>query len=63
MNPLIRLFVPLAQAIGQAPYVAFLSAEEVERDIAAAGFEIVERDRHGSRGKQEPRIFIVARKL
>jgi ubiquinone/menaquinone biosynthesis C-methylase UbiE len=62
MNPLIRLFVPLAQAIGQAPYVAFLSAEEVERDIAAAGFEIVERGRHGARRKQEPRIFIVARK-
>jgi hypothetical protein len=63
MNPLVRAIVPIAQAIGQAPYVTSLSAEDVERDIAAAGFEIVERDRHGTRRKQEPRVFIVARKL
>jgi ubiquinone/menaquinone biosynthesis C-methylase UbiE len=63
MNPLVRAIVPIAQAIGQAPYVTSLSAEDVERDIAAAGFEIVERDRHGTRRKEEPRVFIVARKL
>jgi ubiquinone/menaquinone biosynthesis C-methylase UbiE len=62
MNPAIRVLVPLAQSIGQAPYVAFLSATGLESDIAAAGFEIVERDRHGTRRKQEPRVFIVARK-
>jgi ubiquinone/menaquinone biosynthesis C-methylase UbiE len=61
MSPLIRLFVPLAQAMGQAPYVAFLSDEELERDIVAAGFEIVERERHGSRS-QDPRPFFVARR-
>jgi ubiquinone/menaquinone biosynthesis C-methylase UbiE len=61
MNPLIRLVVPIAQAIGQAPYVAVFSSEELERDIAAAGFEIIERDRHGSRGK-DPRPFLVARR-
>jgi ubiquinone/menaquinone biosynthesis C-methylase UbiE len=61
MNPLIRLVVPIAQAIGQAPYVAVFSSEELERDIAAAGFEITERDRHGSRAK-DPRAFLVARR-
>jgi hypothetical protein len=61
MNPLIRLFVPLAQAVGQAPYVSFLSGEDLERDIEAAGFVIVERDGHGSRRK-DPRPFLVARR-
>lgn len=63
MNPLVRLIVPVMQAIGQAPYVGTFSAGELEREIAAAGFEIIERDRHGSKRKQEPRIFIAARKL
>jgi ubiquinone/menaquinone biosynthesis C-methylase UbiE len=62
MNPLIRLAVPVMQAFGQAPYVATFSAEELERDIVAAGFEIVERARHGSRGK-DPRPFLVARRI
>ena len=62
MNPLIRLVVPLAQVLGQAPYVSFLSAEDLQRDIAAAGFEIIERDRHGSRAK-DPRPFLVARRV
>ena len=61
MNPLLRIAVPLAQLIGKAPYVAFLSAEDVEREIAAAGFEIVELARHASRGK-DVRPFVVARK-
>jgi len=61
MNFAIRLLVPLMQAIGQAPYVAFLSSEDLERDIAAAGFEIIERARHGS-GKKDVRTFLVARK-
>jgi ubiquinone/menaquinone biosynthesis C-methylase UbiE len=61
MNPLVRVFVPLAQAIGQAPYVAFLSGQDLERDLAASGFEIIERARHGSAGK-DPRPFLVARR-
>jgi len=60
-NPLFRVAVPLMQAVGQAPYVAFLSAEELEREIAATGFEIVERARHGS-GRKDRRVFLVARK-
>lgn len=62
MGVFIRLLVPLMQAFGQAPYVALFSAEELERDIEAAGFEIVARERHASRGKDR-RPFLVARKL
>ena len=62
MNPAIRLLVPLMQAFGRAPYVAFFSAEELERTIVDAGFEIIERARHGTKGK-DTRPFIVARKI
>jgi len=62
MNPAIRLMVPLMQAFGQAPYVAFFSAEKLERAIIDAGFEIIERARHGTKGK-DTRPFIVARKM
>jgi ubiquinone/menaquinone biosynthesis C-methylase UbiE len=62
MSPIIRMLVPLMQAFGQAPYVAIFTAEELEREIASAGFEIVERARHGSR-KKDPRPYLVARKL
>ncbi|MDX2238829.1 MAG: class I SAM-dependent methyltransferase [Hyphomonadaceae bacterium] len=61
MNVGIRMALPVMQAIGLAPYVAALNAEDVEREIAAAGFEIVERARHGARGK-DVRIFLAARK-
>jgi ubiquinone/menaquinone biosynthesis C-methylase UbiE len=61
MNPIIRFVVPLAQAIGQAPYVAVITADELEREIVDAGFEIVERARHSS-GKKDARPFLVARK-
>ena len=61
INPLLRIAVPLAQLIGKAPHVAFLSAQDLEREIAAAGFEIVEIARHASRGK-DTRPFVVARK-
>lgn len=57
----VRLVVPVMQAIGKAPFVAFFSDAELEREIIAANFEIVERARHGSRGK-DPRPFLVARK-
>jgi ubiquinone/menaquinone biosynthesis C-methylase UbiE len=61
MNPLLRLAVPVMQVFGKAPYVAIFSGEDLEREIAAAGFEIVERARHASRGK-DARPFLVARK-
>lgn len=61
-NPIFRLVVPAMQFVGQAPYVAFFSADALEREITSAGFEIIERARHGSRAK-DPRPFLVARKL
>ena len=66
MNPLMRIVLPLAlplmQLIGKAPQVArSLSAADLEREIAAVGFEIIELARHASRGK-DVRPFIVARK-
>jgi ubiquinone/menaquinone biosynthesis C-methylase UbiE len=61
-NPIFRLVVPVMQFVGQAPYVAFFSADELEREIAAAGFEIIECARHGSKAK-DARPFLVARRL
>lgn len=61
MSPIIRLVVPLMQTFGQAPYVAILSSEDLEREVEAAGFEIIERARHASRAK-DPRPFLVARR-
>lgn len=59
---LLRVVLPLMQLVGKAPFVSFLSAEGLEREITAAGFEIVERGRHATRGK-DVRPFLVARKL
>ncbi|MDJ1157412.1 class I SAM-dependent methyltransferase [Chelatococcus sp. SYSU_G07232] len=61
MNPLVRIAVRVMQVFGKAPYVAFLSAADLEREMAAAGFEIIERARHASRGR-DARPFLVARK-
>jgi ubiquinone/menaquinone biosynthesis C-methylase UbiE len=61
MNPFIRLAVPLMKLVGKAPRVSFFDAAGIEAEIAAAGFAIVERARHGS-GRKDPRIVIVARK-
>lgn len=60
-NPIYRVLVPMMQMFGQAPYVAFFTAAELEADVAAAGFDIAVRERHASRGK-DPRPFLVARK-
>lgn len=61
MNLIVRMAVPVMQVFGKAPYVAFFSAEELEGDVTAAGFEIIERARHGSRGN-DPRPFLVAQR-
>ena len=61
MNVLVRLAIPVMQLVGKAPYVAVFGAEQLESEIADAGFTIVERARHGSERK-DFRIFIVARK-
>jgi SAM-dependent methyltransferase len=61
MNRLIRLAVPVARLIGKAPHVAFFTAAQLIEDITAAGFTIIEQERHGSK-PNDPRIFIVARR-
>lgn len=61
MNPVFRVVLPAMQMVGKAPYVAFLSAEDLEREMAEAGFEIIELGRHASRGK-DARPFLVARR-
>ena len=61
MTSLIRLAVPVAQFFGKAPFVAFFRGEELEREVLDAGFDIVERARHGSK-KKDIRAFLVARK-
>ncbi|HRD77825.1 MAG TPA: class I SAM-dependent methyltransferase [Hyphomicrobiaceae bacterium] len=62
MNSLIRLAVPVARLFGKAPSVAFFPGEQLEAEIAASGFTIIERARHGS-GRRDPRLFVVARKV
>jgi ubiquinone/menaquinone biosynthesis C-methylase UbiE len=61
MNRLIRAAVPVMRMIGKAPFVSLFAAPVIEAEIAAAGFTIIERARHGS-GRKDARIFIVARK-
>ena len=62
MGILVRLAIPLAQAVGKAPSVAFFSEKELVREIEAAGFMIVENARHGAKAK-DMRCFLVARKV
>ena len=62
MNPLIPyLALPLMRAIGRAPHVLCLNAQELQSAIVRQGMEIVSVERHGTRGK-DIRVFIVARK-
>lgn len=62
MSLLIRLAIPLMRLVGKAPSVTTFTAAELEEAICAAGFEIVENERHGSK-KNDIRPFIVARAL
>lgn len=59
---LIRYAVPVMQFFGKAPYVAFFTGAELEEEMVTAGFEIVERDRHGSK-RGDFRQFLVARRV
>ncbi|KRR00554.1 class I SAM-dependent methyltransferase [Bradyrhizobium valentinum] len=62
MNPLIRLLLlPAMRAIGMAPHVSSLGASALEQLIIDAGFEVLVRESHASKGKDQ-RPYIVARK-
>lgn len=63
MNPAIRALVPLMRLVGRAPStVVFFTADELEAAFVTAGFEIVERGWHATRGGNDARAFLVARK-
>lgn len=57
---MLRRAVPLLQWLGKAPFVRFLATAEVEDEIAAGGFEILET---GNYPERPPNHFVVARKL
>ncbi|MCT8159118.1 class I SAM-dependent methyltransferase [Pseudoruegeria sp. SHC-113] len=57
----LKPVISAMRAVGKAPYVAFLTPEEVEAAISAAGFEIIERGDYPK--KRTPSRFVVARKL
>lgn len=62
MNPLIRLILlPAMRAVGKAPHVSVFTGKQLESMIAEAGFEIVAREDHATKGR-DTRPFIVARK-
>ena len=62
MNPLIRnVMLPVMRAVGLAPHVSVLGAQDLTRVIGAAGLSIVATERHATKGK-DARPYIVARK-
>jgi ubiquinone/menaquinone biosynthesis C-methylase UbiE len=55
----LRPVIPVMQWIGKAPYVSFLRADEVRREVAKAGFEEREHWTHGRANS----LFLVAGKV
>jgi len=53
---LMKLALPLMQAIGKAPFVNFMSTKELDDAILAGGFEIIETGAYPTR-------YVVARKI
>ncbi len=51
-----RIAIPIMQLVGKAPYVTFMKGSDVEEQLVAAGFEIVESENHNAFSR-----FIVAR--
>jgi hypothetical protein len=47
--------------VGKAPYVDLFSAAELEAEIKAAGFDVIEVGRHATKGK-DTRPYLVARR-
>jgi ubiquinone/menaquinone biosynthesis C-methylase UbiE len=54
----LRPVIPVLQWLGKAPYVSFLRAENMLREVASAGFEEQEHWTHGRTNS----LFLVARK-
>ncbi|MDP5219842.1 class I SAM-dependent methyltransferase [Ruegeria sp. 2205SS24-7] len=54
-----QIAIPIMQALGKAPFVNFISAEELERKVVDAGFKIVETS---DQAGMLPSRYIVARR-
>jgi ubiquinone/menaquinone biosynthesis C-methylase UbiE len=62
MNPIIRLvLLPTMRAVGMAPYVSVFAAADLDREIRAAGFDILATEDHSTKGTGA-RPYIVALK-
>ncbi len=55
----LRPVIPVMQWIGRAPYVSFVGAKDMLREVAAAGFEEQEHWTHGRANS----LFLIARKV
>lgn len=56
---MLRLMLPAMQCLGRAPYVKFMKIEELEREVTAAGFKIIET---GNYPASPPSRYIVAKR-
>lgn len=61
MSPLIRMVVPPMQWLGFAPFLFMLREADLRAAMVAAGFTLEDVARHGTK-RNDPRVFIVARK-
>ncbi|HEX5006660.1 MAG TPA: hypothetical protein VFV70_06075, partial [Hyphomonadaceae bacterium] len=59
---IVRVVVPVMQMLGKAPALAFFSAREIESEIEAAGFRIVDRALLGTKAG-DIRPFLVAERV
>lgn len=55
----LRPVIPVLQWIGKAPYVSFVGANDVLREVAMAGFEEQEHWAHGRANS----LFLIASKV
>ncbi len=55
----LRPVIPMLQLLGKAPYVEFLRANDVMREVTAAGFESQEHWTHGRANS----LFLIAKKV
>jgi ubiquinone/menaquinone biosynthesis C-methylase UbiE len=58
MTPALRIVLPLARALGQAPFVKVFTAEALRGMIRDAGFEIIDDYRPAPKAA----VFLIARK-
>jgi ubiquinone/menaquinone biosynthesis C-methylase UbiE len=62
MNALIRLVIPAMRVVGLAPHVSTFDSEALVQLINDAGFDVLVREEHASKGK-DYRPYAVGRRL